>query len=145
MISSSPCAKLITRRHPPDEITPGCGSEEFKILRTLPVAGICDDAGMKTPVFCTILLTAASLHAGDPTTTVAIQQALATPHDGVSRQQVVNNFSSGNGFATVNTDGRGNAVIIAPREVIYVQPSPLGGVNMFSTGPDRPACPVECP
>jgi hypothetical protein len=57
---------------------------------------------------------------------------------------VVNNFNSG-GFATVNTDGRGNAVIIAPREVIYVQPSPWGGVSFFSTAPDRPACPVECP
>jgi hypothetical protein len=45
----------------------------------------------------------------------------------------------------VNTDGRGNAVIIAPKESIYIQPSPLGGVNMFSTGPSHPICPVECP
>ncbi len=85
-----------------------------------------------------ILLTfvaAASLYAGDLTTTTAVQQALSTPRDGVSRQQVVNNFSSGNGFATVNTDGHGNAVIFAPKETIYVQPSPMGGVNMFSTGP----------
>jgi hypothetical protein len=90
-------------------------------------------------------LAVASLHATDLTTTAALQQALASPRDGVYRQQVVNNFSSGNGFATVNTDGRGNAVIIAPREVIYVQPSPFGGVNMFSTGSDRSPCPVECP
>lgn len=101
---------------------------------------------MKTPLHLAFLsfLAAASLHAGDPTTTVAIQQALATPRDGVSRQQVVNNFSSG-GFATVNTDGRGNAVIFAPKETIYVQPSPLGGVSFFSTGTARPNCPVECP
>jgi hypothetical protein len=89
-------------------------------------------------------LAVASLHAGDRTTAVAVQQALGTPRDGVYRQQVVNNFNSG-GFATVNTDGHGNAVIIAPREVIYVQPSPWGGVSFFSTAPDRPACPVECP
>jgi hypothetical protein len=90
-------------------------------------------------------LAVGSLHAGDPTTAVAVQQALSTPRDGVSRQQVVNNFSSGNGFATVNTDGHGNAVIFAPKETIYIQPSPLGGVNMFSTGQARPICPVECP
>ena len=92
---------------------------------------------MKTPLFLSFLA-AASLQAGDLTTTVAVEQALTAPRDGVARQQVVNNFSSGNGFATVNTDGRGNAVIIAPREVIYVQPSPLGGVNMFSTGSAQP-------
>lgn len=90
-------------------------------------------------------LAVGSLHAGDRTTAVAVQQALSTPRDGVSRQQVVNNFSSGNGFATVNTDGHGNAVIFAPKETIYIQPSPLGGVNMFSTGQARPICPVECP
>jgi len=92
---------------------------------------------MKTP-FLLIFLAAASLHAGDLTTTTAVQQALSTPRDGVSRQQVVNNFSSGNGFATVNTDGHGNAVIFAPKETIYVQPAPMGGVNMFSTGPAHP-------
>jgi hypothetical protein len=90
-------------------------------------------------------LAVASLHAGDRTTAVAVQQALAAPRDGVARQQVVNNFSSGNGFATVNSDGHGNAVIFAPKETIYIQPSPLGGVNMFSTGSDRSPCPVECP
>jgi len=93
---------------------------------------------MKTPALLTILLTVASLHAGDQTTTVAIQQALTAPRDGVARQQVVNNFSSGNGFATVNTDGAGNAVIFAPKETIYIQASPLGGVNMFSTGRAQP-------
>lgn len=89
-------------------------------------------------------LAVGSLHAGDPTTAVAVQQALSAPRDGVSRQQVVNNYNSG-GFATVNTDGNGNATIFTAREVIYVQPSPLGGVNMFSTGQARPICPVECP
>lgn len=89
-------------------------------------------------------LAVGSLHAGDGTTAVAVQQALSTPRDGVSRQQVVNNYNSG-GFATVNTDGNGNAVIFAPKETIYIQPSPLGGVNMFSTGSARPDCPVECP
>ena len=95
---------------------------------------------MKTPLLLAFLsfLTAASLHAGDLTTTVAVQQALAAPRDGVSRQQVVNNFSSGNGFATVNTDGHGNAVIFAPKETIYVQPAPMGGVNMFTTGRAQP-------
>lgn len=83
-------------------------------------------------------LAVASLHAGDLTTTVAVQQALTAPRDGVARQQVVNNFSSGNGFATVNSDGHGNAVIFAPKETIYVQPAPMGGVNMFSTGPAQP-------
>ena len=92
---------------------------------------------MKAPLLL-VFLGAASLHAGDLTTTVAVQQALNTPHDGVSRQQVVNNFSSGNGFATVNTDGHGNAVIFAPKETIYVQPAAMGGVNMFSTGPAQP-------
>jgi hypothetical protein len=102
---------------------------------------------MKAPLLVTCLpfLVAASLHAADLTTTVAINQALATPRDGISRQQVVNNFSSGNGYATVNTDGRGYAVIFAPKETIYVQPSALGGVNMFSTGPSQNVCPVECP
>ncbi len=99
---------------------------------------------MKTPFLLTFLA-AASLHAGDLTTTTAVQQALSTPRDGVSRQQVVNNFSTGNGFATVNTDGHGNATIFTPREVIYVQPSAWGGVNMFSTAPSRPVCPIECP
>jgi len=46
-------------------------------------------------------------------------------------------------LATVSTDGRGSAVIFAPKETIYVQPNPLGGVSMFSTGADRPACNVE--
>ena len=92
---------------------------------------------MKTPLLLAFLA-AASLHAGDLTTTVAVQQALAAPRDGVYRQQVVNNFSSGNGFATVNTDGHGNAVIFAPKETIYVQPSPMGGVNMFTTGLAQP-------
>ena len=92
---------------------------------------------MKTPLLLAFLA-AASLHAGDLTTTVAVQQALAAPRDGVSRQQVVNNFSSGNGFATVNTDGHGNAVIFAPKETIYVQPAPMGGVNMFTTGRAQP-------
>jgi len=99
---------------------------------------------MKTRILLTFLA-AATLHAGDLTTTVAVQQALSTPRDGVSRHQVVNNFSSGNGFATVNTDGRGNATIFTSREVIYVQPAPMGGVNMFSTGPSRPVFPIECP
>ena len=92
---------------------------------------------MKTPLFLTFLA-AASLQAGDLTTTVAVQQAVAAPRDGVARQQVVNNFSSGNGFATVNTDGRGNAVIFAPKETIYIQPAPMGGVNMFTTGVVQP-------
>ena len=92
---------------------------------------------MKTPLFHTFLA-AASLQAGDLTTTVAVQQAVAAPRDGVARQQVVNNFSSGNGFATVNTDGRGNAVIFAPKETIYIQPAPMGGVNMFTTGGAQP-------
>ena len=89
-------------------------------------------------------LAVASLHAGDRTTAVAVQQALGTPRDGVYRQQVVNNYNSG-GFATVNTDGNGNATIFTAREVIYVQPSPFGGVSIFSTGSDRSPCPVECP
>jgi hypothetical protein len=85
-------------------------------------------------------LATATLQARDLTATVAVQQALNTPCDGVPRQQVVNNFSSGNGHATVNTDGSGNAVIFAPKETIYVHPNPLGGVSMFSTGSDRPVC-----
>jgi hypothetical protein len=89
-------------------------------------------------------LAVASLQAGDRTTAVAVQQALGTPRDGVYRQQVVNNYNSG-GFATVNTDGNGNATIFTAREVIYVQPSPFGGVSIFSTAPDRSPCPVECP
>lgn len=95
---------------------------------------------MKAPLLLTFLtlLASASLHAADLATTTAVQQALSRPRDGVSRQQVVNNFSSHNGFATVNTDGHGNAVIFAPKETIYVQPSPMGGVNMFSTGRSQP-------
>jgi len=95
---------------------------------------------MKVSLLLTLLtiFAATSLHSADLTTTTAVQQAISTPRDGVARQQVVNNFSSGNGFATVNSDGHGNAVIFAPKETIYVQPSPLGGVNMFSTGPAQP-------
>ena len=99
---------------------------------------------MKTSLLYLIVLCAASLHAGDPTTAVAIQQALAAPRDGVSRHEMVNNLNSGS-VATVCTDGTGNAVIFTPKEAIYVQPSPLGGVNFFSTGPARPDCNVECP
>lgn len=89
-------------------------------------------------------LAVASLHAGDRTTAVAVQQALSTPRDGVSRHEMVNNLNSGS-VATVCTDGTGNAVIFTPKEAIYVQPSPLGGVSFFSTGPARPDCNVECP
>jgi hypothetical protein len=46
-------------------------------------------------------------------------------------------------LATVSTDGHGSAVIFAPKETIYVQPNPLGGVSMFSTGSDRPICNEE--
>jgi hypothetical protein len=46
-------------------------------------------------------------------------------------------------LATVSTDGHGSAVIFTDREVIHVQPNPLGGVSMFSSGPDRPACNAE--
>jgi hypothetical protein len=46
-------------------------------------------------------------------------------------------------LVTVSTDGRGSAVIFAPKETIYVHPNPLGGVSMFSTGPDRPVCNEE--
>lgn len=99
---------------------------------------------MKTPLFCLILLSSLSLYAGNLTTTVAVQQALNTPRDGVARHELVNNLNSGS-MATVCTDGAGNAVIFAPKETIYVQPSPWGGVNMFSTGRSRPDCPVECP
>ena len=86
------------------------------------------------------LLAAASLQARDLTTTVAVNQAIATPADGIPRQQMIRNNSQ---LATISTDGRGSAVIFAPKETIYVQPNPLGGVSMFSTGPDRPACNVE--
>jgi hypothetical protein len=94
---------------------------------------------MKT-LFLLGLLAAAPLQAGDLTTTVAINQAIATPADGIPRQQMIRNNSQ---LATVSTDGHGNAVIFAPKETIYVQPNPLGGVSMFSTGPDRPSCNVE--
>jgi hypothetical protein len=94
---------------------------------------------MKT-LFLLGLLAAAPLQAGDLTTTVAINQAIATPADGIPRQQMIRNNSQ---LATVSTDGHGNAVIFVPKETIYVQPNPLGGVSMFSTGPDRPACNVE--
>jgi hypothetical protein len=94
---------------------------------------------MKT-LFLVGLLAAAPLQAGDLTTTVAINQAIATPADGIPRQQMIRNNSQ---LATVSTDGHGNAVIFAPKETIYVHPNPLGGVSMFSTGPDRPACNVE--
>jgi hypothetical protein len=86
------------------------------------------------------LLAAASLQARDLTTTVAVNQAITTPADGIPRQQMIRNNSQ---LATVSTDGRGSAVIFAPKETIYVQPNPLGGVSMFSTGADRPACNVE--
>ncbi len=98
---------------------------------------------MKTPFLLTFLA-AASLHAGDLTTTTALQQALSTPRDGVARHQLVNNVNSG-AVATVTTDGHGNATVFTPREVIYVQPSAWGGVNMFSTAPSRPICPIESP
>lgn len=94
---------------------------------------------MKT-LFLVSLLAAAPLQAGDLTTTVAINQAIATPADGIPRQQMIRNNAQ---LATVSTDGRGSAVIFAPKETIYVQPNPLGGVSMFSTGPDRPACNEE--
>ena len=94
---------------------------------------------MKT-LFLVGLLAAAPLQAGDLTTTVAINQAIATPADGIPRQQMIRNNSQ---LAAVSTDGHGNAVIFAPKETIYVHPNPLGGVSMFSTGPDRPACNVE--
>jgi hypothetical protein len=94
---------------------------------------------MKT-LFLLGLLAAAPLQAGDLTTTVAINQAIATPADGIPRQQMIRNNSQ---LATVSTDGHGSAVIFAPKETIYVQPNPLGGVSIFSTGPDRPAYNVE--
>jgi len=94
---------------------------------------------MKT-LFLVGLLAAAPLQAGDLTTTVAINQAIATPADGIPRQQMIRNNSQ---LATVSTDGHGSAVIFAPKETIYVQPNPLGGVSMFSTGPYRPACNEE--
>jgi hypothetical protein len=83
------------------------------------------------------LLATASLQARDLTTTVAVNQAIATPADGIPRQQMIRNNSQ---LATVSTDGRGSAVIFAPKETIYVHPNPLGGVSMFSTGSDRPVC-----
>jgi hypothetical protein len=94
---------------------------------------------MKT-LFLVGLLAAAPLQAGDLTTTIAVNQAIATPADGISRQQMIRNNAQ---LATVSTDGHGSAVIFAPKETIYVHPNPLGGVTMFSTGPDRPACNVE--
>jgi hypothetical protein len=86
------------------------------------------------------LLATASLQARDLTTTVAVNQAIATPADGIPRQQMIRNNSQ---LATVSTDGHGSAVIFAPKETIYVQPNPLGGVSMFSTGSDRPICNEE--
>jgi hypothetical protein len=94
---------------------------------------------MKT-LFLLGLLATAPLQAGDLTTTLAINQAIATPADGIPRQQMIRNNSE---LATVSTDGHGSAIIFAPKETIYVQPDPLGGVSMFSTGPNRPACTVE--
>ena len=94
---------------------------------------------MKT-LFLVGLLAAAPLQAGDLTTTVAVNQAIAAPADGIPRQQMIRNNSQ---LATVSTDGHDSAVIFAPKETIYVHPNPLGGVTMFSTGPDRPACNVE--
>jgi hypothetical protein len=85
-------------------------------------------------------LAAVALQAGDLTTTVAINQAITTPADGIPRQQMIRNNSQ---LVTVSTDGRGSAVIFAPKETIYVHPNPLGGVSMFSTGPDRPVCNEE--
>lgn len=98
---------------------------------------------MKTRILLTFFA-AATLNAGDLTTTTALQQALSTPRDGVTRQQLVNNVNSG-AVATVTTDGHGNATVFTPREVIHVQPSPFGGVSIFSSGPSRPVCPVERP
>ena len=86
------------------------------------------------------LLAAAPLQAGDLTTSVAIDRVIATPTDGVPRQQMIRNNAQ---LATVSTDGHGSAVIFAPKETIYVHPNPLGGVSMFSTGPDRPVCNEE--
>jgi len=94
---------------------------------------------MKT-LFLVGLLAAAPLQAGDLTTTVAVNQAIATPADGIPRQQMIRNNAQ---LATVSTDGHGSAVIFTDREVIHVQPSPLGGVSMFSTAPDRRACNEE--
>ncbi|MEI6377625.1 MAG: hypothetical protein WCO97_10570 [bacterium] len=86
------------------------------------------------------LLAAAPVQAGDLTTSVAIDRAIATPADGVPRQQMIRNNAL---LATVSTDGHGSAVIFTDREVIHVQPNPLGGVSMFSSGPDRPVCNAE--
>lgn len=98
---------------------------------------------MKT-LLLLLSLAAVTVQARDLTTTTALQQALAAPRDGVARHEMVNNLSSGS-MATVCTDGSGNAVIFAPKETIYVQPSPWGGVNMFSTGGTQRDCAVECP
>ena len=81
------------------------------------------------------LLAAAPLQAGDLTTTVAVNQAIAAPADGIPRQQMIRNNSH---LATVSTDGHDSAVIFAPKETIYVQPAPMGGVNMFTTGLAQP-------
>lgn len=101
---------------------------------------------MKTPAILSLLaiLAGSTVQARDLTTTVAVQQALAAPRDGVYRHEMVNNLNSGN-MATVCTDGAGNAVIFAPKETIYVQPSAFGGVNMFSTGATPRDCSLECP
>ncbi|MFZ4387448.1 MAG: hypothetical protein ACOYOI_04720 [Chthoniobacterales bacterium] len=85
-------------------------------------------------------LAAVPLQAGDLTTTVTVNQAIATPADGIPRQQMTRNNAQ---LATVSTDGHGGAVIFTDRAVIHVQTNPLGGVSMFSTGPDRPSCNVE--
>lgn len=94
---------------------------------------------MKALLFFGLLATA-TLQARDLTTTVAVNQAIATPADGIPRQQMIRNNAQ---LATVSTDGHGSAVIFTDREVIHVQPNPLGGVSMFSTGSDRPVCNVE--
>ena len=85
-------------------------------------------------------LAVAPLQAGDLTTTVAVNQAIATPADGIPRQQMIRNNAQ---IATVSTDGHGSAVIFTDRKVIHVQPNPFGGVSMFSTAPDRPSCNEE--
>ena len=86
------------------------------------------------------LLAVTPLQAGDLTTSVAIDRAISTPADGIPRQQMIRNNAQ---LATVSTDGHGSPVIFTDREVIHVQPNPLGGVSMFSSGPDRPACNAE--
>ena len=85
-------------------------------------------------------LAAVPLQAGDLTTTVAVNQAISTPADGIPRQQMIRNNAQ---LATVSTDGHGGAVIFTDRAVIHVQPNPLGGVSMFSSAPDRPAYNAE--